>query len=194
MSSNPVIIGIQGYKGSFNDEASTLYCEDHGISAYTKEYLYTTDRVFNSLELNQVNYGIFALSNNLSGVILESVDAMGAHLFDVLDVFDMPVVYSLLVKKGVKKDKIDRIVSHPSIIDACREELDSDFSDIQIESGSGVLIDQAAVAAHLAEVGSPDSLAVIAPQGCATLYGLDILVEKINTIDSFTTFVWCKRR
>ncbi len=186
-------IGIQGYKGSFNEQACLLYCKDHAVENPKIEYLYTTDKVLQQLGNGHIRYGIFALTNSYAGVMLESVEAMSAYVFSVLDVFEMPVEFVLLGKKGATLKKIERIMSHTSILESLQEYLQKTFPKKELINGEGVLADQAAVAAHLAEPGSPDNLAVIAPASCAEFYGLDIISSDLPH-GGMTTFLWCQKR
>ncbi len=187
-------VGIQGGRGSFNEQACFLYVEDHHLSTPTLEYLYTTLKVLQHLNQGSLDFGIFAVTNNLSGIILESLEAMAQYNFQLLDIFDMPVHYFLMARPGVGIDEIEVIMSHPTVLEGCRQRLKQKFSTKKLSSGEGILIDQAAAAAYLAESGSPKSVAVIAPLICAEIYGLRILAENLEDDESFTTFVWCKKR
>jgi len=187
-------IGIQGFRGSFNDQACQLYCEDHGIQEPEVVYLYRTEKVLRALDAGDVDFGLFALANSLSGVLMESVQAMGEYLFSVQDVFDMPVTYSLIAKKGATLKSITTIMSHPGILEACKGVLATQYPEKRLSTGEGILTDQAAAAAYLSEPGSPDTVAVLAPKICADLYGLSALVPDIGAPKNTTTFVWCKKR
>lgn len=54
-------IGIQGGRGSFNEEACRTYCSTHTILDYDIEYLYTSDRVLRALEAHEVHFSIAAI-------------------------------------------------------------------------------------------------------------------------------------
>lgn len=187
-------IGISGFQGSFSHQACHLYCEDHGIEEPEIVYLYRTEKVLGAVSAGEVDFGVFALLNSLSGVIMESLEAMGEYLFFVQDVFDMPVTYSLMAKKVVTLKHITTIISHPAILEACEGVLSKHYPDKQLSSGEGILMDQAAAAAYLAEPGSPDTVAVLAPKICGDLYSLSVLVSDIGAPKNTTTFVWCKKR
>src|SRR3989338_959720 len=180
-------IGIQGYKGSFNEQACMLYCEDHGMVDFSLQYLYTTEKVLRALSQGVIDFGIFAMSNSRSGIMMESLEAVSAYRFHVLDVFDMPVSYALLGKKGVSLDRIKKIISHPAILDATREYLEATYGGKEISSGEGILLDQAALSSHLAEAGSPSDIAVVAPAWSADMYGLFVLDDHLENTESMTT-------
>jgi prephenate dehydratase len=194
MEQQPVSVGIQGNIGSFNEQACRLYCQDHAISPYKIVYLYTTYKVLQHLTDGLIEFGIFAITNNISGVMIESLEAVAAHNFHALDVFDMPVSYALLAKQGTSLSDVTEIISHPSILEGCTRTLQEKYADKKVSAGQGILIDQSTAASHLAEAGSQRSVAVIAPKACAQIYNLAILDEHLEDRESFTTFVWCKKR
>jgi prephenate dehydratase len=189
-----ITIGIQGSRGSFNEQACLLYTEEHDIKSYHIQYLYTAEKVFSRLNAGMVDFGVFAITNNISGIILETLEALSQYNCHILDVFDMPVHYYLLAKHGKRIDDIEVVLSHPAILEGCHETLARNYSNKKLSSGEGILIDQSAAAAYLAEIGSPQFVAVIAPKICAELFDLDILDENIEDRESSTTFVWCKKR
>ncbi len=69
-------IGIQGGRGSFNEEACRTYCSKNGITSYDVVYLYTSDRVLKALENHEVDFGICAIENSLGGLVWETIHAL----------------------------------------------------------------------------------------------------------------------
>lgn len=185
------IIGVAGNRGSFSEEACEFYLKENSVSNPQMKYLYTTSGVLEQLEEHHIDAGIFPITNSVSGVILESLEAVAAYTFSIQDVFDMPVKYGLLARSDARLEQITTIMSHPSIIESCRAAIEQKYPGKLIEVGEGILIDQATAAEYLAQPGSPSQVAVIAPLACARLYHLQILDKNVEPQESFTTFVWC---
>lgn len=194
MAASTLIIGIQGSQGSFSEQACQLYCQDHGMKNFDVQHLYTTHKVLQYLSQGKVDFGVFAVVNNVSGVLLESIEAMGEFSFHVVDVFDMPVSYVLLAPRGTLRKQIRVILSHPAILDGCKKTLQTRYPRVKVDQGQGILVDQAATALYLARPGAPKHVAVIGQKICARLFGLEILDEQMEDAPSKTTFVWCRAR
>ncbi len=74
-----------------------------------------------ALEAGEVDIGIFALENSNGGVVYESVYAMAAHRFRVVDLFEIDVNHTLLVHPSLPgRESIERIASHQQAIRQCR--------------------------------------------------------------------------
>ena len=79
-------IGIQGGKGSFNEQAITYYTERENIRDFELVYLYTSENVLQALDKGEIDFGQFAIENSVGGLVSESIHAMakykfGLHLF-----------------------------------------------------------------------------------------------------------------
>ena len=103
-----------------------------------------------------------------------------------LKMFEIDVHHMLLVKPGVTASHITAISSHDQAIKQCRMYIKRIWHGAEITPYA----DTAKAAADLASGILPDTTAVIAPRGCADLYGLQILEESIQDMKyNYTTFV-----
>lgn len=194
-SSAPIKIGIQGGRGSFNEEACRTYCKDHNISSYEIVYLYTSDGVLTALQNHEVDFGVCAIENSLGGLVWETIHALSAFNCAILDNFQIIINHALLGAKGSAIERIDTIMSHPQALAQTAGTLARAYSDKRQVSGEGILVDQATAAAALSEGRLPATTAVIASRVCAELFGLDILAEGLQDLDqNFTTFLWMEPR
>lgn len=192
------IIGIQGGKGSFNEEACRHYCARHAaqIPAYRLEYLYTSNNVLAALHQGRIDFGVFALQNARGGVVMETIHALSKYDCEILEVFDLVISHCLLLHPHADFEKITAIISHPQALAQCAGNLKSTFPHLRLISGEGDLIDQALCAQYLAEGKLPPTHAVLAPPVCAQLYGLRLFAADLQDLgaNNLTTFVWAKRR
>lgn len=177
-------IGISGGKGSFSEEAAIHYCHKNKIEDYEIEYLVSVEKALSSLE--GLDLGIFPIENSNGGIVYEAVYAMAGHQFKIEKIFEIDIHHNLLVLPGIKREDIKRIASHPQALKQCRMYLKRNWPEVEI-----VEWDDTAKAAEDVSSGklSKDT-AVIAPLGCAELYKLEVLEEKIQDLKfNFTTFL-----
>jgi prephenate dehydratase len=180
-------IGVMGIRGSFSEEAALEYARDNNLGEVEIVELLSSKRVLSAVERGEVEYGIFALENSNGGVVYESVYAMAAHRFRVVDLFEIDVNHTLLVHPSLAgRHQIDRIASHQQAIRQCRMWLRHNFPTTLVTEEP----DTAEAARMLAAGDLPRTTAVIAAERCAELFGLRVLERRIQDLKfNFTTFV-----
>ena len=116
-----VSLGVMGIRGSFSEEAALEYARDNNLGEVEIVELLTTEKVLRAVEAGDIDIGIFALENSNGGVVYESVYAMAAHRFRVVDLFEIDVNHTLLVHPSLPgRESIERIASHQQAIRQCR--------------------------------------------------------------------------
>jgi prephenate dehydratase len=180
-------VGIMGIRGSFSEEAALEYARDNGLGDIEVVELVSTERVLRAVEESDVDLGIFALENSNGGVVYESVYAMAAHRFKVLDLFEIDVNHALLVHSDLpSRDAIDRVATHQQALRQCRMWLRHNFPTTFTTEEP----DTAEAARMLGSGELPPTTAVIAAERCAELFGLRVLERRIQDLKfNFTTFV-----
>jgi prephenate dehydratase len=179
-------IGVMGAKGSFSEKAGEKYIADQGIADGEILPLISAEGVLSAVESMAVDKGIFPIENSNGGIVIEAVHAMAKHKFSIERMFELDVHHMLLVKKGVTASHITAVSSHDQALKQCRIYLKRVWGNAEINPYA----DTAKAASDLSAGILPDTTAVIAPKGCALLYGLDILEESIQDIKfNYTTFV-----
>jgi prephenate dehydratase len=176
-----------GIRGSFSEEAALEYARDNQLGEVEIVELVSTEGVLSAVEHGRIDYGIFALENSNGGVVYESVYAMAAHRFRVVDLFEIDVNHTLLVHPSLEgRQRIDRIASHQQAIRQCRMWLRHNFPTTLVTEEA----DTAEAARMLGAGELPPSTAVIAAERCAELFGLRVLERRIQDLKfNFTTFV-----
>ena len=182
-----VTLGVMGIRGSFSEEAALEYARDNNLGDVEIVELLNTEKVLRAVEAGEIDIGIFALENSNGGVVYESVYAMAAHRFKVVDLFEIDVNHTLLVHPSLPgREGIERIASHQQAIRQCRMWLRHHFPTTLVTEEP----DTAEAARMLATGELPASTAVIAAERCAELFGLRVLERRIQDLKfNFTTFV-----
>jgi len=172
------LMGIQGGKGSFSEEAATHFIENHGLENMEIKYLISSESVLNEVENNQVEYGIFAMENAQGGVVIESVEALARHKCEIVEMFHIPVDQNLLALPGMHVGDLTEIHSHQQALRQCKDYLSEHFWTRPLVEDD----DTAEAARRLSEGKLPATVGVIANKMCAELYGLEILQESIHDL------------
>lgn len=180
------IIGVSGAIGSFSEQAAKEYCRKHQVEGYRLEYLISVENVLSALENGSIEMGIFPIENSNGGIVIESVYAMSRYIFHIQELFEIPVIHCLLVKPGTSREDIQSIASHDQALKQCKMFLRRNYPAAAIEERN----DTAQAAQDLSLGVLPPSAAVLGPEGCATLYGLEILEKGVQDLKfNFTSFL-----
>jgi prephenate dehydrogenase len=190
-----MVVGIQGGKGSFNEEACRHYCESRQIADFDIKYLYTAPNVLDSLHKGDIDRGIFAIQSAKGGVVMESLHALGRYNCEIEHRFEILVDHCILHHPDVDFEDVGTLISHPQALAQCKGNLTRKYPNLEQISGERDLIDQALCARHIAEGKLPITMAVLAPKVCAELF--DLTIHETSLQDrgkrNLTTFLWVKR-
>lgn len=194
VSKDCITIGIQGGKGSFNEEAVQYYLQRNKIKDYKIVYLHTTENVMRELHEGTIDEGQFAIHNSIGGIVYESVEAMAKYKFDIIEQFAIKISHALMVKKGTALKNINTIMTHPQVLAQCKNSLSQKYEHLKQTSGEGELIDHALVAQALSEGKLPATIATMGSRVLADLYNLDIIEDNLQDLhDNYTSFLLVKR-
>lgn len=193
-SKEPLVLGIQGGKGSFNEEAARQRMKRTPDRPFTLSYLHTTENVLKALHDGSIDQGQFAIRNSLGGIVEETVEASKRYSYDKIDEFAMKIIHALMVLPDAEIDDIDTVMAHPQALTQCKFTLQRKYSHLKQQSGEGDLLDPAKVAELLSQGQLTKNIAVLGHKGLAEIYGLKIVANNMqDSGSSFTTFIWVKR-
>jgi len=176
-------IYIQGGEGSFNEEATVDYCKKNKISDFEIHYAITTENVLQKISTDRTSLGVFAIYNNNSGIVEESVNSMSKYNVEFVGSFELPIIQCFHVKPGVTIEKIKRIISHPQALMQCSNYIGMYFKKAELVNG----IDTAEEVKNLMSGKYDIDTAVIAPKICEGKYGSSVLVNGIQDSDGNKT-------
>jgi prephenate dehydratase len=183
--SKATIVGIQGGRGSFNEQAARLNLPGvMGETPYTLEYLHTSPAVFEALKNGQIEYGQFALCNSIGGPYNESLMALAQHVVAIRAVYPMPIRHAVIAAPGTSLSDISKIVSHEQVLKQCARSLARLLPEVGQEVGTGQLTDPASVAAAIADGRLPRSVATVSNPAMAEVHGLSILANDVQDDDN----------
>ena len=183
-------VGIQGGRGSFNEEALGAFLARGDVPRSARTvYCYTTHGVLSALARGTIDYGVFAIYNSKSLMVEETMAQLGRWQYHVVAYITMPVRHMLMTLPGVTGNTITQIVGHREALVQCRATLARDYADVPQRAGIAGLADGAAVAQLLAERDTriPPTTAVLGSRAIATAYNLDILARDLHDDPHNTT-------
>lgn len=172
---NGLKIAYSGIEGSYGYIATKhMYpsCEfissPNFVSAYKSCEDGTCDRV------------VLPLENSFAGDIGEVMDLIFQGSLYINRIYDLEVEHSLLGLEDANISEINTVISHPQALEQCSKFINShNYKTIEE-------VNTAFAAKRLKEIGGKNC-AVIASKENAKLFGLKILNEKINNVESNKT-------
>jgi arogenate dehydrogenase (NADP+), plant len=189
-----LVVGIQGGRGSFNEEAATYYLSRTPNVPYELHYLHTTEHVLQALYEGRVDRGQFAIHNSVGGVVTESILAMANYRFNIVEEYAIKIAHALMIAPGADFNDCDTIMTHPQVLRQCKTNLEMKYQRLKKTSGEGDLVDHAKVAELLAAGEIPPNVATMGSKTLAKIHGLEIVEEGLQDAqDNFTSFLWVER-
>jgi len=190
-----VVFGIQGGKGSFNEEALNVYVQNHHIGKFQVKYLYTTEKVLKNLHEGTVDYGLFAIQNATGGVVQESTYAMAKYRFAIVEEFSIHIRHFLMKRKDVSVANITTVMAHDQVFKQCKQTLQKKYPQYTLKVGSGDYIDTAKAAEGLARGKIEKNTAILGPKILARIYDFDSIEENLqDSKNNLTTFFMVERK
>jgi len=189
-----LVIGLQGGRGSFNEEAALDYLNRNNIENYRLEYLYTSNAVLQALEAGLIDRGLFALHNSLGGIVHESIEAMAQFNFEIIAEISIKIAHALIRRGDADISEIDTIMTHPQVLKQCAKNLSRKYPNLRQLSGEGELIDHAKVSELMAQKRMPENIATMGSRRLAELHGLSVIEDNLQDLDeNWTNFLLVSR-
>lgn len=199
-----IIFGIQGGRGSFNEEAIMFHINKNKIKKFQIKYLYTSEKVLKNLHEGNIDFGLFAIQNAVGGVVEESTHAMAKYKFKIVEEFQILIRHFLMKRKNVPTSEINTIMAHSQNFRQCKVNLAKKYANLKQVSGQGDLIDTAKCAESLAkthlrqdyggQVKIDKNTAILGPKILSDIYDFDIIDEDLqDSKNNLTTFFLVSR-
>lgn len=185
-----VIIGIQGGRGSFNEEAANTHLPENISGAYELRYLHTTPNVLEALDKGEIDCGQFALYNTQGGLYEESLYAIAEHTFKIVCAYAIRIRHSLMIRRDTELSEITTIITHQQVLKQCTKSLALKYPEFRLAVGEGELTDPAKIAETMAKGQLPREVATVSNRLMADVYGLRIVENDMqDSIDNESTFL-----
>lgn len=177
-------ISIQGYEGSFHQEAARLF---FGETVEVIPCATFREVVKVAANKNQSDGGIMAIENSIAGCILPNYDLLQKSKLNVVGEVYLAIRQNLMVNHGVKLEDIKEVHSHPMALQQCFDFLDQhNWKLVEKE-------DTALSAKHIQQYKSKH-IAAIASKIAAELYDLNIISPSIESMkNNYTRFLILKK-
>lgn len=189
-----ITYGIQGGKGSFNEEAILYYLKKEKVGAHKIQYLHTAENVMKALNEGEIDIGQVAIHNSVGGMVDESIQAMAKYKFKITEQFEIKISHALMIRLDAEFSQITEIMSHPQVFAQCKDTLARKYPNLKLASGEGDLIDHAMVAKELGAKKLPKNVATMGSKILAELYGLKIIEDNLQDAkENYTGFLHVAR-
>lgn len=191
---NKIVFGIQGGKGSFNEEAILSHIKKHQVKKFQIKYLFTSEKVLKNLHEGNIDYGIFAIQNAIGGVVEESTYAMAKYKFKIIEEFQILIRHFLMKRKDVLVKNIKTIMAHSQNFRQCKNSLKKKYPNLKQVSGEGDLLDTVKCAEALFKGNIDKNIAILGPKILSKIYNLEIIDENLqDSENNLTTFFLVSR-
>lgn len=188
--------GIQGGRGSFNEQALCGFLGTQGIdpSSVAIEYLFTTERVLQALKDGNIEIGQFAVHNTINGPVQRSIDAMEEFQFPQhfreIARHSLAISHSLMIHLSVQLSEIKAIISHPTVFIQCANNLRQRYPNLTQINGEGALEDPARAAEAIVSGELPRTYATLSSKRIAEIFGLKVVDHNLQDHNpNVSTFV-----
>ncbi len=135
---------------------------------------------YQAVENGGYDCAVLPLENSAAGEVGTVMDITFSGSLFVNQVIDLPIVHNLLAVEGARIEDIKTVVSHPQALSQCGEYLRQRGLEPVPYSNTAL------AAKHVKELNDP-TVAAIASDDTAAIFGLNILDKTINDVKNNTT-------
>ena len=176
---------IQGYEGSFHQEAAINFCGSDVEVIPCDTFRELIKKAANKKESDG---GVMAIENSIAGSILPNYTLLQKSNLKIIGEVYLHIKQQLLINLGVKLEDIKEVHSHPMALLQCMEYLEKNPQWKLVETE-----DTALSAKHIHQYHSKHT-AAIASKLAAELYQLQIATPNVHTMkNNYTRFLVLQR-
>ena len=173
------LVAFQGERGAYSEDACFKYFGNQVKTSPFPDF----QSVFEAVEHDKVTHAVVPVENSIEGSVAQVNDLLLDHYLTVSGEAIVQVKHYLMAHDGAKTDAVREVLSHPQALGQCRKFLANHPEWKVIPS-----YDTAGSARIVSESKRTD-VAAIASRRAASVYGLKILKEDIQSEDvNFTRF------
>lgn len=138
--------------------------------------------IFDEVIRGRASYGVVPVENSNEGVVSHTLDMFMSSDLKIIAEILLPVSHDLLNLSGQLND-VRKVISHPQAIGQCRSWLEENLPETP-------LVEASSTASAAQQAAEDASVAAIASEAAASLYGLRTVKHKIeDNPDNFTRFL-----
>jgi len=174
----PMKVAFLGPQATYTHVAAM---RQFGLSAQLVP-LKSISSIFEEVSRGRASYGVVPVENSNEGVVSHTLDMFMSSDLKVIAEILLPISHDLLNLSGQLSD-IRKVVSHPQAIGQCRNWLEENLPDLP-------LVDSSSTANAAQQAAEDASVAAIASESAASLYGLRVVKHSIeDNPNNFTRFL-----
>ncbi len=174
----PLKVAFLGPQATYTHVAAM---QQFGFSAQLVP-LKSISSIFEEVSRGRASYGVVPVENSNEGVVSHTLDMFMSSDLKIIAEILLPVSHDLLNLSGQTAD-VRKVISHPQAIGQCRSWLEENLPDIP-------LVDASSTASAAQQAAEDASVAAIASETAASLYGLRVVEHKIeDNCNNFTRFL-----
>src|SRR5690606_11569941 len=140
----------------------------------------TFEDAFNAVESGKADLAMIPIENTIAGRVADIHYLLPESRLHIAGEYFLPIHFQLMVLPGVKREEIRSVHSHIHALGQCRK-------FIRKSGWKPVIAGDTAGAARLVAEEKQRSMAALAPRLAAKLYGLDIIAENVEDVESNVT-------
>jgi chorismate mutase/prephenate dehydratase len=135
---------------------------------------------YKSVESGECDVAVLPLENSSNGEVGQVTDLLFSGTLFINKIFDLAVSHDLLVCPDASWDTIKKVISHPQALGQCSEFINKHGFETEDYSNT-------ALAAKYVAESNDKTIAAIASEQTASLFGLKVLERNINASRTNTT-------
>lgn len=184
--SNLLRVAIQGYEGSFHQEAARKFFGKN-VEVIPCDNFRQVIKV--ASDKNDSNGGVMAIENSIAGSILPNYNLLQKSNLNIVGEKYLHIRQHLLVNPGVQISDIKEVHSHPMALLQCLDFLEQHHSWKLVET------DDTALSARYIHRHRSKHIAAIASKLASELYELEMIAPDIHTLkNNYTRFLMLQRK
>ncbi|MDD6881474.1 MAG: prephenate dehydratase domain-containing protein [Firmicutes bacterium] len=178
------------YQSSIMEGLKVAYCGTRGAFAHIAaskifpsaiKVAYTSfKKAYDAVESGECDCAVLPIENSFAGDVGQVNDLMFSGSLFVNGMYDLPVTHDLLGVEGATIKDIKTVVSHPQALSQCSVFIKgNELKEIEYSN--------TALAAEYVKTQNDKSVAAVASEESAKLFGLEVVARSINDDRSNTT-------
>ncbi|MFZ2103739.1 MAG: prephenate dehydratase [Oricola sp.] len=175
MTAQSNLIAFQGEPGANSDTACrNMFPDMEPLPCPTFE------DAFNAVESGKARYGMIPIENTIAGRVADIHHLLPESRLHIVGEYFLPIHFHLMVLPGTETKDIKSVHSHIHALGQCRKV-------IRKHRWKAVVAGDTAGAAKLVSETGDRTMAALAPELAAALYGLDIVARNVEDAENNVT-------
>ena len=166
-----------GPNGSNGHNAMLKFLELCNINAENLVAEKSIKSVLDAFKKDSLSLCVLPIENSIEGIVRETIDnflKVSDETIQIQAEYTLPI-HHMMLAKTVDKSKIKRVISHPQALAQCGNHLYKNFPDVELKEVSST-----SYAAQKVSIENDETIAALANETCAKIFGLNILESDMN--------------